>query len=51
MPPDTITKVIPTATIALMLVCSTTLTTDTAEMRCQIHSAAHSSSSPISVPN
>ena len=53
MPPDRITNVIPTATIALMLVCSTTLTRFETVRKCgvRIHSAAHSSTRPISVPN
>ena len=53
MPPERITNVMPTATMALMLVCSATLSRFETVRKCgvRIHSTAHSSSRPISVPN
>jgi hypothetical protein len=52
MPADRITNVIPTATMALMLVCSTTLSRFDTVMKCgvRIHSAAHRTTSPMTVP-
>ena len=53
MPADRITNVIPTATIALMLVCSTTFSRFDTVRKCgvRIQRAAQSAARPIAVPN
>ena len=53
IPPDRMTNVMPTATMALMLVCCAMLSRFDTVRKCGVsaHNTAHSPSSPMSVPN